>query len=204
MTPRALPKAWRMLAHLGLTSLLFACGSASVAQPSAKSDVRGSELATALAELADAGDEMDLNAVADRLHLPGLVRGLRWGGSISRKAIGQSFRADFQPADSPLGIMDVHAAWTSLGIQGMRTELRLLIKAEACPGPPELALATHGQILTVQAPAVEFALRVPTDKKDDVVSIRRMESGSSINGNPVCGISVERRPMTMLLVEPLD
>ncbi len=167
---------------------------------------RGVEIATAIAGLVAAGQETSLAGIGDALHLPELATQARFDGPRGR--FGGAFRADYEVPESALGIMDVHVEWLLVHETSLRTELRVLIEAPACPTREELTRLTRGHVFEfrfARPSPYELMLDVPSGREDEAVLVRRIEVPfGSVDDKKTCTLYIDRRPAGMPLVQPLD
>ncbi len=196
ITPRRRQMISRLLVALALCFVVEAANAESS---------KGSAIASAIKQLIDADDEMNLDDVGNALQMPGLAARIRWSGPASKTDLNRSFRAHTQPAASPLQIIDISAAWLPNRNIGVRTLLTLEIESSACPTPEELIGAVGGKALAVRSPAQELWLQVPTKQEDSIVTVRMLHGlGGTVNGMSICSIYIERRPTEWQVVQPLD
>ncbi len=200
MTTRARLEAARWICTATLATLL----ARAEAQPPQAPASRGVEIATAVTTLVAAGQETNLAAIGDTLHLPQLATQARFDGPRGR--YGGAFRADYAVPGSALGIMDVHVEWQPQRGLGFSTELRLLIEADACPTREELTRISAGQVQQGFRPSPdELLLGVPAGRDDEIVQVRRLQvPGMTVNDQRVCTLYVDRRPALLPVVQPLD
>ncbi len=196
-----------------MTARLWACAAAMAslltraeALPPEAPQSRGVEIATAIATLVAAGQETDLEAVGAQLHLPELPDKVRWSGPRSRLAINPNFTADYRATGSVLGIMDVTVQWQPHRGLGFSTELQLLVEADACPSREELTRITAGHVLPGFRPSPdELILGVAAGRDDEIVEVRRLQPRNlTVDDKRVCTLYIDRRPVNLLLVQPLD
>ena len=196
-----------------MTARRWACAAAMAtlltraeALPPPEPTSRGVEIATAITALIAAGQETDLEAVGDQLHLPAFADQARWGGPRGRLAPNSTFRADYQAPRSVLGIMDVHVEWQPQRGLGFSTELRLLVEADACPTREELTRITAGKVLQGFRPSpYELILGVPAARDDEIVQVRHLQMPNLIvDDKRVCTLYIDRRPALLPIVQPLD